>query len=101
MLPKHLKEKLTKRKRLLNYNNINNCTLRIPEIKLLNYEINYFFRERRASKIKQAALGPKVNIWKAVKIAKNICHSEIPQCITLAGVEVPPAKIAGIPYKIN
>ena len=93
-LPKYLKEKITKRKRLLHYNKTNVCTLRIPEIKLLNKEINFYFQNRRASRVKQAALGPKVNIWKAVKLAKNVCHSEIPQCMTLGGVGVPPANVA-------
>ena len=95
-LPKYLKEKITKRKRLLHYNKTNVCTLRIPEIKLLNKEINFYFQNRRASRVKQAALGPKVNIWKAVKLAKNVCHSEIPQCMTLGGVGVPPAIVSTI-----
>ena len=33
-LPNHIKGKITKRKRLLNFNKLNNCNLRIPEIKI-------------------------------------------------------------------
>ena len=40
------------------------------------------------SRLKQAALGPKVNLWKAVKIAKDVCPSEIPQNLTLGGKSV-------------
>ena len=90
----HIKGKITKRKRLLHYNRINNCSLRISEIKVLNKEINNYFESKRAGNVRKAALGPNTNIWKAVKLAKNICLHDIPLNMTLGGVNVPPADIA-------
>ena len=93
-LPLTIKAKVSKRKRLLKLNKINNCSLRLAEIKSLNVEINKFFQTKRALKVKQAALGPKINIWKAVKIAKNVCHVDMPQIITVGGRPVHPDRIA-------
>ena len=90
----HIKGKITKRKRLLHYNRINNCSLRISEIKVLNKEINNYFQSKRAANVRKAALGPNTNIWKAVKLAKNICLHDIPLNMTLGGVNVPPTNIA-------
>ena len=67
----HIKGKITKRKRLLHYNRINNCSLRISEIKVLNKEINNYFESKRAGNVRKVALGPNTNIWKAVKLAKS------------------------------
>ena len=93
-LPKPVKQKINKRKRLLKLDIKNNCTLHYPEIKILNKEINIYFLSRKLNNVKRAALGPRVNIWKAVKIAKNLCPTDIPQNMLLGGVPVRPGGIA-------
>ena len=54
----------------------------------MNKDIKDYFVSRKASKVKQAASGHKINIWKAVKVAKNICPADIPSNFTLGGISV-------------
>ena len=82
-IPRNVKTKITKRKKLLKLNKTDPTRAHAPEIKVLNKEINYFFHDRRASKVRRAAFGVKVNIWKAVNIAKNLCHTDIPKNMSL------------------
>ena len=45
--------------------------------------------------VKRAAMGPNGNIWKAVKIAKNLNKESIPENLTLGGVPIAAGNIAG------
>ena len=62
-VPICIKQKLNKRNRLLKHRN---CPLIAPQIKNLNKDIRDYFVGKKASNIKQALTGNKVNLWKAV-----------------------------------
>ena len=64
-------------------------------IKDLNKEISDYFKGRKASKVIQLSMGPKVNLWKAVKVAKSQCPTDIPLNLTLGGVTVSLNEVAG------
>ena len=44
--------------------------------------------------MKQATHGHKTNIWKAVKVAKDLCPSDIPTNLALGGLTVPAGTFA-------
>ena len=44
--------------------------------------------------MRKAAAGQKVNLWHAVRIAKNQCPAEIPLYLRLGGIKVPRLNIA-------
>ena len=75
----NFKRKMNKRKRLLKYNKEHNSTEKSPEIKILNKEICSHFRGIKISNVKKAAMGIKGNIWKAIKIAKNLNEDSVPK----------------------
>ena len=54
-------------------------------IKILNKEIGSYFSAAKACGVRQAAMGKKVNLWKAVKLAKNMNSESIPTSLTLGG----------------
>ena len=76
-------QKINKRKRLLQSDKKNKSTTNAPVIKLLNAEIKNYFANIKLQRVKRAALGPSVNLWKAVKLAKNLCPPDFPQNLTL------------------
>ena len=78
-------QKINKRKRLLKSDKKSNSTSNAPTIKLLNRDIRDYFHGIKLGRVKQAAMGPKVNLWKAVKLAKDLCPPDIPLNLTLNG----------------
>ena len=94
MLNPLIKMKLNKRKRLLKYNRDHNSITKCPEIKILNKEIVTHFRGLKSSNVKRAAMGNKGNIWKAVKIAKNLNVDSLPKNLSLGGIPVAENDIA-------
>ena len=54
----------------------------------MNKEIREYFCSRKVSKVKKATVGPKTNIWKAVKLAKDLCLPDIPTYLTVGGIPV-------------
>ena len=47
-------------------------TRHLPQIKSLSNEIKEYFHSKKVSKVKNATRGPKTNIWKAVKVTKDL-----------------------------
>ena len=94
--PTNVKNKMNKRKRLLRLNGVTFDAHRSAEIKVLNKEINAFFVDKKKKKVKGCVRGPKPDIWKAVRAAKdiNINQEGIPMNLTLAGVRIPVSEIA-------
>ena len=87
-------QKINKRKRLLKSDKKSNSTRNAPSIKLLNKDIRDYFYGIKLGRVKQAAMGPKVNLWKAVKLAKNLCPPDIPLNLTLNGNKIGEGDIA-------
>ena len=83
--PVLIKNKMNKRKRLLQLDKARNCVHHQAEIKVLNSEINEFFAKKRVDKVKSHAKGQKQNLWKAVKVARGLNPDEIPSDLTLGG----------------
>ena len=52
------------------------------------------FRGLKSSNVKRAAMGNKGNIWKAVKIAKNLNVDSLPKNLSLGGIPVAENDIA-------
>ena len=90
-IPTCIKQKLNKRNRLLKHKT---DPRNLPQIKSLSKEIKDYFLGRKTSKVKMAAAGPKPDIWKAVKVAKDLCAGSIPTSLTLGGIPVRPGDIA-------
>ena len=81
-VPVSIKQKMNKRKRLLKSTNYTQNT---SLIRTLNNEIKRYFYGRKVNNVKKAAAGNKTNLWKAVKVAKNLSVQEIPPNLTLGG----------------
>ena len=82
---KVIKNKINKRKRLLRFNQIHNSTVHFAEIKSLNTEITLHFRSLKNSNVRRAAMGNKGNLWKAVKVARDLNVDSLPKNLTLGG----------------
>ena len=82
-----IKNKINKNNRLLKSSN---TATTAPLIKNLNKEIKDYFVSRKVNKVKQAARGHKTNVWKAVKVAKNLCPVDIPSNLTVGGIPIAP-----------
>ena len=89
-----IKSKLNKRKRLLKHNKDHNTNINSPAIKILNKEISSHFNCLKISNVKKAALGANGNLWKAVKMAKNLNVDSLPKNLTLGGKPVAGTDIA-------
>ena len=59
------------RKSLLKQDRIRNNSFNAPRIKLLSKDIRTHFRNKKVNRVRQAAAGGNINLWKAVKIAKD------------------------------
>ena len=77
-IPSSIKNKLNVRKRLLRIDPIRSTNVNAPCIRALNDEIKSFFSIARATSVRRAAMGSNVNLWKAVKVAKNLNSGSIP-----------------------
>ena len=87
--PRSIKNMINKRKRLLRHNQLNNSISNYAEIRTLNKEIKEYFVGLKVSSIRRVGLGNGANLWKAVKLAKNIVTSELPSNLTVGGAPVP------------
>ena len=76
------------RKRLIRIDVTNGNSCNIKEIRLLNPEIKNYFSSIKIGNVRRAALGGGANLWKAVKLAKNLVTNELPTDLTLGGVPV-------------
>ena len=83
--PTNIRNEINKRKRLLRLDKINKSTSHLLVIKSLTEEIKRYFSCKLLSNVKRAAAGPKDNLWRAVKKAKNVVHAEIPSDLTGGG----------------
>ena len=88
-----IKTKLNKRKRLLKLDRLRNNCANAPSIKLLNKEIRGYFQSIKTNRVKEAAMGNKANLWKAVKMAKDQNVEQIPKNLTLAGLPIAAADV--------
>ena len=76
-IPTLVKNKLNKRKRLLRQSKQNNDNVNFTEIRTLNKEIKDYFEGVKVSSIRRVGLGTGADLWKAVRIAKNIVTSDL------------------------
>jgi hypothetical protein len=82
-VPRSIKQKLNKRNRLLK---LRFDPRHIPQIRSLSNDIKEYFHRKKVSKVKKATLGPKTNIWKAVKVAKDLSTMGLPPNRTIGGL---------------
>ena len=64
------------------------------EIKTLTKEIKDFFVGVKICNIRRASLGVSANLWKAVKLAKNLTTNDLPSNLTLGGRPVAGCDVA-------
>ena len=88
-IPSHVKNAMNKRKRFLHLDRIRSNAVNASHIKILNKEINSHFNGVKTEAVRKAAMGGKVNLWKAVKVAKNQNVESIPENLTLGGLPIP------------
>ena len=78
LIPRNVQHKMNRRKRLIRTDSRNNNSCNINEIWLLNSEIKSYFASIKIGNIRRAACGSSGNLWKAVKLAKNLVTNELP-----------------------
>ena len=62
------------------------CTIEFaPRIKQLTKCIVGHFANEKATRVRSAAMGAKVNLWKAVNVAKNVNSNAIPKNLNMGG----------------
>ena len=66
-----------------NFRNINRKRI----IKIENFKVCYF-KERKLNEFKRAESGGGASLWKAVGLAKDLNHGQIPSDMTLNGIPV-------------
>ena len=94
VVPRNVQHKMNRRKRLIRTDSRNNNSCNINEIWLLNSEIKSYFASIKIGNIRRAACGSSANLWKAVKLAKNLVTNELPTDLTLGGVPVAGGDVA-------
>ena len=50
--------------------------------------IGAYFANDKARRVRTAAMGAKVNLWRAVNLVKNVNNNTIPKNLTLGGVPI-------------
>ena len=94
-IPKLVKNKINKRNRLLKIFKRNKSLELKTQISNLNFEIrSHFFLMKKFAVRKGILPGNSKTLWKAVKTAKNVGHTVIPNNMTLAGEPVTGLNIA-------
>ena len=83
--PPAIQSKINTCKCLLKCDKMNNNSVNDHKIKLLNVEIRSYFVGLKVSRVRSAAMGGGINLWKAVKLAKNLLADAIPTNLTLGG----------------
>ena len=66
--------------------------LLINRLSVLKQNKNFFI-DIKVSNVRRASLGPKGNLWQAVKAAKNVNREEIPSNLTLGGFPLTPVTL--------
>ena len=84
-IPSHVKNAMNKRKQFLHLDRIRSNAVNASHIKILNKEISSHFNGVKTEAVRKAAMGGKVNLWKAVKVAKNQNVESISENLTLGG----------------
>ena len=72
----------------LNNDRQRNSSFNAPRIKTLNKEIRSHFVKIKMNRVRRVAVGGNINLWKAVKIAKNLTVEDIPTNLTLGGIPI-------------
>ena len=94
-IPRPIKTKINKRNKLLERNKLKNCPEMSKAIKKLNKEIKKHFFEAKKNILRKNIYENSTNgIWQAVKSAKNQSNNNIPQNLTVGGVDVNPVDVA-------
>ena len=71
-VPCYIKNLMNKRKRLLKNDRRLGSSSNSVQIKNIGRQVAAYFNESRVSKVRQAAVGGGANLWRAVKLAKNL-----------------------------
>ena len=87
-IPPNIKAKINKRKRLLKLDRLRQSSANAPEIKTLTNGIKSYFFKSKINKVRNATMGNHhvSNLWRSVKIAKNLNYNSIPSNMTLNGL---------------
>ena len=93
-IPTNIKSSINLRKRLLRLEKERNSIELAPRIKVLNKSIRDHFVNVKINRGRSATVGPTVNIWKAVNLAKNVNVNSIPKNLTRGGVPVAEGTVA-------
>ena len=86
--PRNISHKINRRKRLLRTDRKNNSKSNHVEIRNLNQAIKKHYASLKIGDVRKACLGVNGNLWKAVKIAKNLVPVDLPDDLNLGGVPV-------------
>ena len=82
-IPPFVKNKINLRKRLLMLEKKRNSVELAPSIKILSKLIGDYFANDKAARVRSLAMGAKVNLLRAVNVAKNVNSNTIPKNLTL------------------
>ena len=94
IIPSTIKNKINLRKRLLRDDRLHGSNTNRPRIKEISNEVAAYFKGIRVSSVKRAAAGGGANLWKAVKLAKNLNTETIPEKMTLNNIPIAPGNTA-------
>ena len=94
VVPRNVKQKMKRRKRLIKADLRSVSPYNSSEKKLLNSEIKSYFASVKIGNVRRTATGGSANLWKAVKLAKNLVTNELPSDLTLGGVPVAGCDVA-------
>ena len=96
-IPPNVKNKINKRRRLIAIDRRNKNSAHFDTIKILTSEIRLHLTTSKREAIQRVAMGTTGgggDIWKAVKMAKNVNQNSLPPNLTLGGVPVATREIA-------
>ena len=72
-----------------------NINTHYEKIRDLSKEIRLYFQTLKVNRVRRVAAGGQgADLWKAVKIAKNLNHETIPEKLTLNDIPVAPGTAA-------
>ena len=98
-LPSSIKHKINVRKRLIKQDRLRSNGTNVPLIRSLNEDIRAYFCNAKINRVRQTAVGGNLNLWKAVKVAKNLKTDGIPSNFILYRYLA--FKILGHPFSPN
>ena len=89
-IPANVKNKINRRKCLLKLDRLRNSNCNFLEIRMLSKDIRNFHYTFKKNKITNLALskGKANNLWRAIKVAKNVNQDTIPSNMTLGGQSI-------------